>query len=211
MHDLLHGLERYEHQRSAISHSIEDFAHWILQNKSKAGLSDTIPDAALEIHRVSQLVVFLQRYAKQYARKALEGTSLSSEDEFVYLIILYQAGPMSKTTLIHENRHEKPTGMDIIRRMIEAGYMAQSDNPDDGRSKLLHITPEGRDLIEKLNSRMDFVAELVTGNLTTDELQTLVYLLEKLENYHQLVQAKTKGGDFADLIKAVKQNGGTQE
>jgi DNA-binding MarR family transcriptional regulator len=94
--------------------------------------------------------------------------------------------------------------MDIIRRMIEAGFMAQSDNPEDGRSKLLHITPEGRDLIDKLSTRMDFVAELVTGNLSSEELHTLVFLLEKLENYHQLIQAKTKGGDFADLIRAVK-------
>ena len=58
---------------------------------------------------------------------------------------------------------------------------------------------------------MDFVAELVTGNLKADELQTLIYLLEKLENYHQFIQAKTKGGDFADLIRAVKQDGGAQE
>lgn len=203
MHDLLHNLERYEQQRTAVSLSIADFAHWILQNNTKAVGSESAP-AVIETHRVTQLVICLQRYAKQYSRKALDGTPLSSEDEFVYLIILYQAGPMSKTALIHENRHEKPTGMDIIRRMIEAGFMAQSDNPEDGRSKLLHITPEGRDLIDKLSTRMDFVAELVTGNLSSEELHTLVFLLEKLENYHQLIQAKTKGGDFADLIRAVK-------
>ena len=211
LHDLLHNLESYEHQRLEISHSIEDFARWILQNNAKIVGNESLSGETIETHRVSQLVVYLQRYAKQYARKALEDTILSSEDEFVYLIILYQAGPMSKTALIHENRHEKPTGMDIIRRMIEAGFMGQSDNPDDGRSKLLHITPEGRELIERLNTRMDFVAELVTGNLKADELQTLIYLLEKLENYHQFIQAKTKGGDFADLIRAVKQDGGAQE
>ncbi len=198
--DLLDHLERYEQAHKGRS-SVPDFARWVLQEQPKG---PSVPVLAFEMHRISQLVVYLQRYAKGYTRKALEGTALNSDDELIYVIILFHNGPMSKTALIHENRHEKPTGMDIIRRLISAGFIAQSDNPEDGRSKLLQITESGKNLVQKLEPRLNFVAELLTGNLDQNELGTLFHLLEKLENYHQVIQAKSKGGDFADLIRAVK-------
>lgn len=200
--ELLDHLERYEQAHKGRS-SVPDFAHWILREQVQ---EPSAPVSPFEVHRISQLVVYLQRYAKGYTRKALEETSLSSDDELIYLIILFHNGPMSKTALIHENRHEKPTGMDIIRRLINAGFVVQSENPEDGRSKLLQITESGRLLVQKLEPRMHFVAELVTGNLDQNELNTLFFLLEKLETYHQVIQAKVKGGDFADLIRAVKAN-----
>lgn len=200
--ELLDHLERYEQAHKGRT-SVPDFARWVLDEQPKESLA-YVP--SFEMHRISQLVVYLQRYAKGYTRKALEGTPLSSDDELIYLIILFHSGPMSKTALIHENRHEKPTGMDIIRRLINAGFIVQSENPEDGRSKLLQITESGRLLVQKLEPRMHFVAELVTGNLDQNELNTLFFLLEKLETYHQVIQAKVKGGDFADLIRAVKAN-----
>jgi DNA-binding MarR family transcriptional regulator len=203
--DLLDQLEQYERQNPQ-NVSIKGFTRWMMQTQ------EIIPkesEAAFEMNpeeasMISQYVVLLQRYAKGYARKALAGTPIGSEDEFIYLIILMENGAMSKTALIQQNRHEKPTGMDIIRRLIAAGYIEQSDNPEDKRSKLLNISREGKAIVEKLYPRMQFVAELVAGNLTPGEASTLLSLLEKLEHYHQFIQAKTKGGDFADLLRAMK-------
>lgn len=153
---------------------------------------------------IGTLLVFLNRYARNYAKKALEGSALGSMDEFVYLAILLEAGAQTKSELIYRNRHEKPTGMEIIRRLLAAGLVVQSDDPNDRRSKQLQITENGQALVKQVVEKMDFVTELLTGNLNSAEKLLLLQILDKLEDFHQFIQAKTKGGDFAETVRIVR-------
>ena len=160
------------------------------------------PDAV----EIGKLLVYLNRYAKNYAKKALDGSLLGGMDEFVYLAILIYEGALTKSELIYRNRHEKPTGMEIIRRLLHAGFVEQSDDPDDRRSKRLRITDAGQAIFGQVVERMDFVSELLTGNLNSAEKMLLLQMLEKLENFHQLILAKTKGGNFEETLRVVKSN-----
>ncbi len=155
---------------------------------------------------IGKLLVYLNRYAKNYAKKALDDSPLGGMDEFVYLAILLYEGALTKSELIYRNRHEKPTGMEIIRRLLTAGFVEQSDDPDDRRSKRLRITETGKSVFGQVVERMDFVSELLTGNLNSAEKMLLLQILEKLEGFHQLVLAKTKGGDFEETVRVVRSN-----
>ena len=155
---------------------------------------------------IGKLLVYLNRYAKNYAKKALDESPLGGMDEFVYLAILLYEGALTKSELIYRNRHEKPTGMEIIRRLLTAGFVEQSDDPDDRRSKRLRITETGKSVFGQVVERMDFVSELLTGNLNSAEKMLLLQILEKLEGFHQLVLAKTKGGDFEETVRVVRSN-----
>lgn len=137
-------------------------------------------------------LLFLQRYARSYGRKALEGTPLGNLDEFIYLSDIQKSGPMGKTELIHRNRHEKPTGMEIIRRLLDLGLIVQKDDARDRRSKILSLTDEGTALLARLEADVHKVFRLIAGNLSTVERFQLMYILEKLERFHQVVQAKLR-------------------
>lgn len=163
-------------------------------------------NAQSESVEIGKLLVYLNRYAKNYAKKALDGSLLGGMDEFVYLAILLYEGAITKSELIYRNRHEKPTGMEIIRRLLTAGFVEQSDDPDDRRSKRLLITDAGKAVFGQVVERMDFVSELLTGSLNSAEKMLLLQILEKLEGFHQLVLAKTKGGDFEETVRVVRSN-----
>ena len=198
LQSLLPHLEAYERAYPQ-QHSPQHFAVWLARQTADEQHLAAARDASGPVHEapedsISRLLVFLHRYARGYAKKALEGSPLGTMDEYAYLGILLHDGPMTKSELIQRNRHEKPTGMEIIRRLLGMNLVAQSDDPDDRRSKQLRATPEGAVVAGQVSEEMGKVSQLLMGNLNPTEKMLLLQLLERLEQFHQVVQAKMKTG-----------------
>lgn len=133
---------------------------------------------------ISKLIVYMYRYAKLYIKKALEGSPLQSMDEFGYMVSLLQYEPLNKTELIQQNRHEKPTGMEIIKRLVRLGYMEETVHKEDKRSKALRVSEKGRELLAGLYGNMDKISRLILGDLSPLEQYQLVVTLQRLDDYH---------------------------
>lgn len=140
-----------------------------------------------------QSFLFFSRYIRGYARKALEGSPLHTVDEYAYLVAVRTSGSLTKSALIQQQRHEKPTGMEIIKRLLDLKLLVQQDDPEDRRSKRLSLTPAGATLVDSLAPGMQQVGRITAGNLSPVERTQLLHILQKLEAFHQLVQAKLKG------------------
>ncbi|MEO6037050.1 MAG: MarR family transcriptional regulator [Saprospiraceae bacterium] len=192
---LLPYLEAYERAYPK-ARPPQHFAVWLLRQTTEseqlAEQNGDQPTQESPDVSIGKLLVYLNRYMKIYARKALEGSSLGTMDEFVYIAMLIERGPLTKSDLIQRNRHEKPTGMEIIRRLLALGLVVQSDDPDDRRSKRLTITPPGMEAFGQVAGQMSKVSTLLTGNLSAAEKMLLLQLLDKLEAFHQLTLAKLR-------------------
>jgi MarR family transcriptional regulator, lower aerobic nicotinate degradation pathway regulator len=205
LQQLITECSQYE-QANGQQADMPQFARW-LANKYDPLENVNIASTAVEGEStevvIGRIVFFLTRYAKIYAKKALEGSVLSSIDEFVYLAALlhYQKG-LSKSELIRYNRHEKPTGMEIIRRLIALGLVAQAPSEMDKRSTVLAITEAGKAVVFPLFDKMAVVSKVIVGDLGTKEQLQLVALLEQLEHFHQGLLGNLKGDwGLADLGK----------
>ena len=198
LHNLLPHLEAYERAYPK-GHNPQHFAVWLVRQTTDSEPLNEHPAGLAEREKMDdsiiRLLTYLNRYVKIYARKALENSPLGTMDEFVYLVMLIEQGPLTKSDLIQRNRHEKPTGMEIIRRLLALGLITQSDDLDDRRSKRLTITTAGAEVSGQVTGQMTKVSTLLTGNLTVAEKLLLLQLLDKLEDFHQLVLAKLKKGD----------------
>lgn len=197
LESLLPHLEAYERLYPQQAPQLHHFAVWLARQSTEAdtGASprsvESAPATSIDAAN-AQLLAFLYRYARTYAKKALEGAVLGTMDEFAYLNTLFSQGPMSKSDLIQIHRHEKPTGMEIIRRLLAMGLIDQRDDVHDRRSKVLSPTEAGRAMLNQTSANMGKAAQLLMGNLTPSEKMALYQLLEKLEQFHQVVQAKMK-------------------
>ena len=203
LQSILPYLEAYERSYPKVQNP-QHFAVWLARQTTEA---DQLPGhetdpAAREVEEatISRLLSFLTRYRRIYARKALEGSVLGTIDEFAYLATLLEQGQITKTDLIQRNRHEKPTGMEIIRRLMALHLVVQRDDLDDRRSKRLTITPEGTAAFSEVAARMGQVSKLLSGSLNTAEKMLLLQLLEKLETFHQVVLAKAKSSDWLSVV-----------
>jgi DNA-binding MarR family transcriptional regulator len=159
-----------------------------------------VPGETVEVS-ISRLVGFLGRYARIYLKKVVEDTPLTTPDDFSYLAVLLDKGSLTKIELIEENIHEKTSGMEVIKRLLNSGLIEQKNNPADRRSKSLFLTDQGRGVLFQIFDRLRAVAELVAGDLTEDEKWQLLYLLQRLDRFHRPIYLDRREASLDDLLK----------
>ena len=68
----------------------------------------------------------------------------------------------------------------MINRLISLDYVARVRNPNDGRSWILQMTPEGTQALELTRSPFSKVNSKISDTLDEDEILALSQSLEKL-------------------------------
>jgi DNA-binding MarR family transcriptional regulator len=182
---LLDYMEQYEQETTREHANIAHFADWLSKaTMPKNDVPEIMSPQNIDI-MLCKWITAMYRYVKVYSRKAFKDTAVGGIDEFVYLMHLFAEGNMSKTTLFEKNIHEKPTGIQIINRLIQQGFIEQTDYVHDKRSKELSITQKGRGALMEALPPANSISQLAVGVLTDAEKGQLFQLLKKLDDFHQ--------------------------
>jgi DNA-binding MarR family transcriptional regulator len=214
IHQLLELVKQMDDENIGNESTLEEFSGFLLtqlgrkgkgsgQTDSRFGANETIAqDMAYQLdNNIGRLFIYMSRYAKAYVKKALDGTSLQTPEDFTSLAILLTHDQLSKTELINYNLQEKASGTEVIRRLISAGLVKQWEHPEDRRSKLIAITSEGKKLLYTVFDDMNNVGKMIAGKLCLSEKLILQHLLQKLENFHHEHYLKKSIQTKADLKK----------
>ncbi|MEM1238023.1 MAG: MarR family transcriptional regulator [Pseudomonadota bacterium] len=107
-----------------------------------------------------------------------------SWSQFLALAALRAAGPdfiMSPTQLYTSAQVTSGGMTKMMRGLSEGGYIERIENPEDGRSRLVQLTPKGKDLAEVIvEALVQANKALIGGILAPDEVEELARLLKKL-------------------------------
>lgn len=189
LRELMQQLDAYEDQlpEGALT-SMAGFLDYASKSSREApaigpGLGTGMADSK-EI-MIARLFTQMYRYAKSYFKVALEKTPLQTIDELVFLIILLAEGPLGKSELIKKALIEKTTGMEVLKRMINKGFLHETIHPEDKRARLVSITNAGQGIIFGSFGDIRRVSEIINGNLTEEEKDQLLVLLNKLDLFHR--------------------------
>ncbi len=106
--------------------------------------SPPVPDLA------GHLRLTIARTARRLRQEA--GTELSPSLTAA-LATVERHGPMTPSEVAARERIQRPTATRLLARLAEAGWVARTPAPEDGRSALVSVTPAGRDLLATLRSR----------------------------------------------------------
>jgi len=102
--------------------------------------------------------------------------------------------PMHIRVLKVINKHKSCTAIDIaslfkrdkaqitrlVKQLIELEFVEKEPNPEDKRSQLLVLTPQGKDLQESLSSFSEEMQTQITQDIDIDDLLTFVNVAEKM-------------------------------
>jgi len=152
---------------------------------------------------ISILIVLMNHYAKWYIKKALRKSYLQTPEEFSFLITLMTYDSLSKGELITKQVMEKTSGSEIIRRLIKKGLIVESPDENDKRSIRVSVTKYGREEILKILPLMSKVTKIVAGNLNAEEINTLSYLLKKLDYFHNDIYLNKKDQSLSDIFSGI--------
>lgn len=192
---LIEEFEAFQGSDQRYSLDLEGFKEWISNNMND-GLPKPEPDwEGKEAGRspesiINTLIVHMNRYAKSYSRSAIFDSEFSTQEEFIYLIVLRSFGAMNKMELIKKNVQDKPTGMQIIKRLLKQGWIIQKNSESDKRSKIIELTRKGAATLEQQMDKIRQATSIVTGDLTHREKMELIRLLTKLDHFHKPIYSE---------------------
>jgi len=189
--------------------NLQGFKEWIAGNFIKEQQKYPEPewenkaDGRSPESAICTMLVHMNRYAKMYSRAAILDSSFSTQEDFIYLINLNSFGAMTKMELIKKNIQDKPTGMQIINRLIKQGWVTQSNSENDKRSKIITITETGKEALQAQMEKIRQATMIVSGNLDHIEKMELIRVLQKLEDFHNpIFNSSITSAELLDEVKA---------
>lgn len=97
------------------------------------------------------------------------------------LATLDRRGPMAMGRLAEVEAISRPSTTGIVTRLVDKGLVVRADNPEDGRSAIIAISPEGSELLRnRRQERNAFLAKAVES-LSDDERLVLARAAELIE------------------------------
>lgn len=161
----------------------KNFASWLTGEVNAANDAELVsPDNTKPSIVVS--VYFMYKYALFYSRKIFKNSQIYSLDDFSFLASLLPDKKLKKADVIRKNIAEKSSGNEVLKRLLKQKLIKETNNPNDKRSKLLEISPEGFNEINAVRCQMYNMGSLVDGNLTEQEKTTMLTMLSKLHEFH---------------------------
>ena len=79
---------------------------------------------------------------------------------------------------------DRSTLGDVLERLEAKGWLRRSPSPSDRRVKLLHLSPEGEQVLQEVEAAVERVQERLLAPLAPEGRATLMRLLAQLVNLH---------------------------
>lgn len=137
------------------------------------------PDAA---YRLEQQVGYILRQASQ-RHAAIFAERIPGQlttTQFSTLVRLQEVGPCSQNKLGRLTSMDGATIKGVTDRLIQRGFVEATVDPEDGRRRVLALTPAGLDVVARaIPAALEITAQTLEP-LSDEEREQFVKLLKKL-------------------------------
>ncbi len=163
------------------------FGVWLIKNSPELKHEDQIneqPNNLIPNDSMTAILVGkLERFVHAEIKSALKKIGITNPDEFALMATLQFKGVTTKTALLKQCVFEITTGSQMLKRLIDDGLITQVNNPNDGRSILIELSPKGQ---QKLFAGFDELNKItnLTEGLCEREKKSLIDLLQHLDHVH---------------------------
>lgn len=183
--EILHWLEEYQNEKHTDDPGLDSFIIWLnsrLFSEGQAEKSQHSPES-LDME-LSFLLVMQSRYYKTYAKRVLGESELTSPDGFSFLYHLKHTNSFRKMELIKMHHLEPPSGIEVLKRLLNKGFIEEFDDKDDKRAKRIQITEKGMKELQMVMPKMSEVYRLMTAELSLNEKVHMLAFLKRMSNFH---------------------------
>ena len=183
--EIVHWLEEYQNESHIDDSSLGSFIIWLnsqLFSEVQPEKSQHSPES-LDME-LSFLLVMQSRYYKTYAKRVLGESELTSPDGFSFLYHLKHTNSFRKMELIKMHNLEPPSGIEVLKRLLNKGFIEEFDDADDKRAKRIKITEKGKKELQLVMPKMLEVFTLMTAELSLNEKLHVLAFLKQMNDFH---------------------------
>lgn len=206
--EILTELDRFQKSNANTNAGLDDFRLYLNQkayeSENPRNLTEKFDLDVFDLeNEIAKQVIMLGRYSKQLIRKSLENHPDLVNEDFTYLFRMMDYESLTKMQLIEKNAHEKQTGIEIIKRLVKNGLLAESPDEHDKRSTRIAVTAKGKKVFRESMQDITVVSKIMCGKLNTDEKEALLSSLKKLNTFHHTVYSNFKNENTSEILKLI--------
>ena len=153
-----------------------DLQKYFDKNSQERNYSHLNSEAAYLVYR-------LTKFIKSYTKPVLERAGLINQDEFSILSHVQFLKECTKKRAIDDNLIDTNTGIDMIRRLINKGFLKERINAEDKREKIISLTRKGEKALGVIYEGFASIQELLV-DMNTSQRQSFVSILKHLDDFH---------------------------
>ena len=109
-----------------------------------------------------------------------------TQTQFLVMMAIHSYRRCSMGTLAKNMHVQMPTATGIIDRLVQAGFVRRSPQPEDRRQVFVELTPKGQAFIRQFHEIVRRRWEDVLRVLNVNELEMFYQILTKLRNQLQV-------------------------
>jgi MarR family 2-MHQ and catechol resistance regulon transcriptional repressor len=122
------------------------------------------------------------RAMKRHAERSLEDIEMNLSD-FAILELLLNRGQQPVNTIGQRINLTSGSVTTAVDRLEARGLVKRSNDPEDRRTRIVSLTPEGKKCISKIFGHHKEVLDRAAEGLSKSERETLIALMKKLGRY----------------------------
>jgi len=190
--DIVNWLEEYQKEEYTDELSLESFILWLNSRLFSDSYAEKSKQSSEMLDmELSFLLVMQSRYYKTYAKRVLGESELTSPDGFSFLYHLSHTDSFRKMELIKMHHLEPPSGIEVLKRLLKKGFIAESDDAEDKRAKRITITEKGKKELQSIMPKMKEVFQLMTAELSLNEKLHAIGFLKQMNDFHSGIDKNT--------------------
>ena len=190
--DIVNWLEEYQKGEHTDELSLESFIFWLNSRLFSESFAEKSKQSSEMLDmELSFLLVMQSRYYKTYAKRVLGESELTSPDGFSFLYHLSHTDSFRKMELIKMHHLEPPSGIEVLKRLLKKGFIAESDDAEDKRAKRISITEKGKKELQSIMPKMKEVFQLMTAELSLNEKLHAIGFLKQMNDFHSGIGKNT--------------------
>ncbi|MEC0169682.1 MarR family winged helix-turn-helix transcriptional regulator [Paenibacillus graminis] len=129
---------------------------------------------------IGKLISQLYRQNQKFLVKELLPYGIGSGGQHIFLKLIVNRPGITQDQMTNEMKFDKATTARSVKKLEEAGYIERRTDPKDRRSSLLYPTPRAVKFAPVLQSILADLDSKLTFELTEEEADQLVALLQKV-------------------------------
>lgn len=183
--EIVYWLEIFSKENPENEPNLESFILWLnskLFSENHMDESENSP-GTLDME-LSFLLVMQSKFYKAYAKKVLGQSELSSPDSFSFLYHLSLVDSYRKMELIKMHQVEPPSGIEVLKRLLNKELIVEFDDPDDRRARRIRISETGKKEIKTIMPKMQKVFHLMSAEMSLNEELHVVAFLRQMSDFH---------------------------
>ena len=123
--------------------------------------------------------------------------------EFSLLSAIAHLENPRKTEVIYHTIHELSTGLNLLTGMKNKGYITESDDPADKRSKRLALTFTGEEILQLCYNKFSKIPEILFNDIATEDIKLCLQLLENVDIKFSKLWQSHKGKSFGEIYSVI--------